>query len=247
MEAEMREERERDAHTGARFELPRHLIVLGHPDLNSFCATIARACRDAVQKCGHAVALHDLYASGFDPRLKAEERPGERPFEPGADIAEQVEALRAADVITLVYPLWFGMPPAIIKGYIDRVMGAGFNASGLMHDGPVSTLAGKRLMLFTSSASTRPWLEEKGQWSALRRSFETYLQTIFGLWDGGHTHFDAVVPGLKPRFVEECAATAGDRMRAVSAEVLREKRARQIEMIREGAAAEAAPPLPLEE
>lgn len=242
----MREERERDAHMDTRFELPRHLIVLGHPDPDSFCATIARACRDTVRECGHAVTLQDLYATGFDPRLRAEERSGERPLEPAADIAEEVEALHAADVITLVYPLWFGMPPAIIKGYIDRVMGAGFSANGLMHEGPVSALAGKRLMLVTSSASTRPWLEEKGQWSALRQSFETYLQTVFGLCDGGHTHFDAVVPGLKPRFVEECAGAVRDQMRAVSAEVLREKRAHQIEMMREGAAAEAAMPLPLE-
>ena len=246
METGMQEEREGHVRAPAHFELPRHLIIVGHPDPDSFCATIARACHDAVRECGHSATLHDLYATGFDPRLRAEERPGERSFEPAADIASAVAALHAADVITLVYPLWFGMPPAIIKGYIDRVMGAGFLASGLMHDGPASKLAGKRLILFTSSASTRPWLEEKGQWSALRRSFETYLQTIFGLRDGGHTHFDAIVPGLKAHVVEECAAAARAHMRTVSAEVLSEKRAHQIDMLRERTA-EAAAPLPLKE
>lgn len=219
----------------APFALPSHVVVLGHPDRESFAGTVARTYCDAVRECGHEAVLRDLYALKFDPLLAADERPGPGPFTPAPDLAEDIELLQRADVITLVYPIWFGMPPAIIKGYVDRVLGAGFSAASIKQGTPHPLLAGKRLVLFTSSASTRPWLEERGQWTALRRAFETYIENIFSLRDGGHTHFDAIVPGLKPQFVDECLAVVRERARAVSAEVLSEKRARQSESLRQGA------------
>jgi len=220
----------------APFVQPHHLVVLGHPDPESFTATVAQTYCDAIQACGHECVLRDLYALNFDPLLAADERPGGGSFRPSPDIAKDVELLREADVITLVYPIWFGMPPAIIKGYIDRVLGAGFSAAAIKQGAAHPLLAGKRLMLFTSSASTRPWLEERGQWLALRQAFETYLENIFSLRDCGHTHFDAIVPGVKSHFVEECLAVVSERARAISAEGLSEKRARQSQTIRRSGA-----------
>jgi NAD(P)H dehydrogenase (quinone) len=204
----------------APFVQPVHLVVLGHPDPTSFCASVARAYRDEVVALDQRVILRDLYALGFDPRLPARGIS----LKADADVAEDVELLRQADLITLIYPIWFGMPPAIIKGYIDRVLGADFDPGAIMQGGAHPAVAGKRLMLFTASASTRPWLEEKGQWIALRQAFETYLRDIFDLRDAGHTHFDAIVPGLKPRFVEECLSQVHERARAIAAKILQEKR-----------------------
>lgn len=217
-----------------QFMQPMHLVVLGHPDSKSFGATVAQVYCDAVRGFGHEAVLRDLYALDFDPRLAAEERPGASPFRPASDIVEDLDLLRRADVITMVYPIWFGMPPAIIKGYIDRVLGAGFSAAAIKRGSPHPVLAGKRLMLFTSSASTRPWLEEKGQWRALRQAFETYLQGIFSLRDAGHTHFDAIVPGIAPRVIDECLEMVREQAHSVSAQVLSEKRAVQSLKIRHG-------------
>lgn len=215
-----------------KFTPPRHLVVLGHPDPNSFCASVARAYCEEVRLFGQEAALRDLYALDFDPRLAADERSAVERGEAPSDIAEDVALLRQADIVTLVYPIWFGMPPAIIKGYIDRVLGADFDTTTIGQDQAPARFAGKRLMLFTASASTRPWLEEKGQWVALRHAFETYLRGIFGLRDAGHVHFDAIVPGAKPHFVEECLSATRERARAVSAEMLSEKRAEQSLTIR---------------
>jgi NAD(P)H dehydrogenase (quinone) len=223
-----------DPATPAPFTQPTHLVVLGHPDPDSFCASVARAYCDEVVSCGHDAVLRDLYSIGFDPLLRADERPGEGPFSPAADVAAELDLLRQADMVTLVYPLWFGMPPAIIKGYIDRVLGAGFSAGAIKTGAPHPLLDGKQLMLFTSSASTRPWLEEKGQWTALRHAFETYLEAIFGLRDAGHTHFDTIVAGAGARFIEECLTVVRERARAVTAKILSEKRARQSQAIRHG-------------
>lgn len=207
----------------------RHLVVLGHPDPDGFCGSMARTYCDTVRAFGQEATLRDLYALGFDPVLGRDEMP--RPglyLKPAQDIAEDLELLRKADMIALVYPIWFGMPPAIIKGYVDRVLGAGFTAQDIKQGTQHPVLHGKRLSLFTSSASTQPWLEEKGQWVAHRQAFETYLQMIFSLRDGGHSHFDAIVPGLKQQFVDENLAEVSEIATRHASEIFEERRASRI-------------------
>lgn len=201
----------------------RHVVVLGHPAKDSFNRAVAEAYCEAVRESGQKAVLRDLYAIGFDPLLKAEERPGSEDFVPTADVQAEIDLLRDSAIVTLIYPIWFGMPPAIIKGYIDRVLGAGFAARNLTTGTPHRLLHGKRLMLFSSSASTLPWLEEQGQWMGLRQAFETYLSAIFGMEQNEHVHFDAIVDGLQSRFVEEHLATVREKARAVCAAMLSER------------------------
>jgi NAD(P)H dehydrogenase (quinone) len=212
----------------------RHLVILGHPHPDGFSGSVARAYCEAVRDCGQEATLRDLYALGFDPLLSTDEIPDDGiPAQPHADLEEELALLRAADIIVLVYPIWFGMPPAIIKGYVDRVLGAGFTPTDIKQGAPHPMLAGKRLALFTSSASTRPWLEEMGQWRALHRAFDTYLQTVFALRDGGHVHFDAIVPDLKEWFFRQNLAEVRQAARQHAAELFEEHRAKKIKASRE--------------
>lgn len=75
-----------------------------------------------LERAGHEIDLLDLYASGFDPVMRAEER---RCYhEPGvneAPVAEHLERLRRAQALVLVYPTWWYGPPALLKGWLDRV------------------------------------------------------------------------------------------------------------------------------
>ncbi|UIJ46324.1 NAD(P)H-dependent oxidoreductase [Sphingomonas cannabina] len=198
----------------------RHLVVLGHPAPGSFNHTVAQTYCETVEACCQQAEVRDLYAIGFDPLLKADERPAGDRFEPAPDVAAELALLRECDVVTLIYPLWFGMPPAIIKGYIDRVLGAGFGPSSIKHDLPNPMLRGKHLMILSSSATTRPWLEEHGQWVSLRQAFDTYLSTIFAFASDDHVHFDAIVSGTKAQYIEECLEQARERTRLLCAKLL---------------------------
>ncbi|RYE03921.1 MAG: flavodoxin family protein [Sphingomonadales bacterium] len=202
----------------------RHLIVLGHPGPDSFNHAVAAAYGDAVRACGQAPVLRDLYSLDFDPRLTAAERSPAGQGTPDDDVRIELDLIRDCEVIALVYPIWFGMPPAIIKGYVDRVLGAGFAAANLKSGTPSGMLHGKRLVIFSSSASTRPWLEEQGQWHGLRQAFELYLQTVLGFRETQHVHFDAVVEGCKPHYVDECLAIVEDAARKLCAAILHERR-----------------------
>ena len=101
----------------------RILIILGHPDPKSFNHAIATGVYAALRNDGHQVTLHDLYAEDFDPLLPVQEIP-ERGVIP-AVIQEHCEDLRSADGIVIIHPNWWGQPPAILKGWIDRVFRPG--------------------------------------------------------------------------------------------------------------------------
>jgi NAD(P)H dehydrogenase (quinone) len=204
-----------------------HLIVLGNPDQESFSHSVATAYRDAVCACGQRAEIRDLYAMQFDPLLKANERPGREQYAPAADVIGELALLRDAQIVTFVYPLWYGLPPAIIKGYIDRVLGAGFSARDIVDGASHRLLHGKRLCSFSSSASTRPWLEEHGQWSSLRQALDTYLASIFSLDEGGHVHFDAIVDDVPAHYVQECLAIVKERTRETCAALLSRQHSQQ--------------------
>lgn len=99
------------------------LLVLAHPKPSSFNHAIAETALLALQEDGHEVLRHDLYAERFNPVLSAEE------MAPDAVLDEQTARhctdLRQADGIILVHPSWWNQPPAILKGWVDRVFRAG--------------------------------------------------------------------------------------------------------------------------
>ncbi|MBW1775582.1 MAG: NAD(P)H-dependent oxidoreductase [Deltaproteobacteria bacterium] len=101
----------------------RILIILGHPDPASFNHAIASVVCDSLRENGHTVLFHDLYAENFDPSLPKEEIP-DKALVPEA-IRDYCEELQSADGIVIVHPNWWGQPPAVLKGWVDRVFRAG--------------------------------------------------------------------------------------------------------------------------
>jgi NAD(P)H dehydrogenase (quinone) len=99
------------------------LVVLGHPDPNSFNHALAEGVRDALRRDGHAVIFRDLCAENFDPLLPADEIPESAPLP--AAIQRHCDELKTADGIVIVHPNWWGQPPAALKGWIDRVIRPG--------------------------------------------------------------------------------------------------------------------------
>jgi Putative NADPH-quinone reductase (modulator of drug activity B) len=98
-------------------------IILAHPDPSSFNHAIALAAVEAIKANGHRVFFHDLYQEKFDPLLNREEI-AEAAALPTA-IKIHCEEIAAADGIVIVHPNWWGQPPAILKGWVDRVIRPG--------------------------------------------------------------------------------------------------------------------------
>ncbi len=66
------------------------------------------------------MVFHDLYAEGFDPILTYEEFSAEEVSDPV--VRSHCEQVAEADALVVVHPNWWGQPPAILKGWIDRVL-----------------------------------------------------------------------------------------------------------------------------
>jgi len=194
---------------------PKHVVVLCHPESDSFNASVARTYCETVQALGQEAILRDLYRLNFDPVLKSHEQPGRTDFELSDDVAEELELLEGVDVFVLVYPIWFGTPPAMMKGYVERVLGAGFSHRAVRARQFHPMLSGNRLLSFTSSGTTRQWLEEQGAWRSLRQLFDGYLAHAFSLEGHEHIHFSAIVDGLKERFVNEHLEEVRQRAREI--------------------------------
>lgn len=99
------------------------LVVLAHPRPDSLGAALAAAVTGAARDAGARVACHDLYADGFDPRLTAAECVGPAFSD---DLARRyADELLAADAVVVVHPVWFFGPPAILRGWVERVVREG--------------------------------------------------------------------------------------------------------------------------
>lgn len=105
------------------------MLLLAHPRVDSYCHALAERISDRLLGLGHEVRSHDLYAERFDPLVPAYEshtsgREVESVVAREDDplIALHREELRRAEGIVAVHPNWWGMPPAILTGWIDRVI-----------------------------------------------------------------------------------------------------------------------------
>lgn len=104
------------------------LIILGHPNNKSFNHSIANTCKKELEANGHSVFFHDLYAENFNPVHHIETTNSEK------DIKLHFSHLASCDAIIVIHPNWWGQPPAIIKGWIDRVLVPGVAYDFVLND-----------------------------------------------------------------------------------------------------------------
>lgn len=173
----------------------KHAVILAHPKPTSLNAAIARQCVATLTALGHTVVLRDLYGMDFDPRLKAEEIPDGFSFRTSPDTQAERDILFGVDNFIFVYPFWFNGPPAILKGYIDRVFGLGFGTTAAIgHEEP--RLTGSSLLSFSTSGAPDRWIKDTGALNTLMAMVDMHLSGVCGLKVIGHHHFGGVTPGM---------------------------------------------------
>jgi NAD(P)H dehydrogenase (quinone) len=103
------------------------LVVHAHPDPQSFNGAVFGTAVAALRAAGHEVEALDLYAEGFRAAMSSEEREAYEGDEPIRDeqVARHAALVRWADVLVFVYPTWWAGLPAVLKGWLDRVLVTG--------------------------------------------------------------------------------------------------------------------------
>jgi NAD(P)H dehydrogenase (quinone) len=128
-------------------------IILGHPSKESFNHAIANTVVETLLNNGHEVFFHDLYEENFDPLISSSEIPKEASLE--KVIEEHCNKISEVNGIIIIHPNWWGQPPAILKGWIDRVLRPGvayeFKAGDSGEGVPIGLLNAETALVFNTS------------------------------------------------------------------------------------------------
>jgi NAD(P)H dehydrogenase (quinone) len=101
----------------------RALVVFCHPCKQSFNAAVRDLVLEKLSAAGAEVRLHDLYAGGFQPLLSWDEWKGYLASPDNqAPVQAEVEDVRWCDALIFIYPTWWYGLPAMMKGWLDRVL-----------------------------------------------------------------------------------------------------------------------------
>ena len=172
----------------------RVLTILAHPQPGSFNHAIAEAAVAALAAGGHEVVFHDLYGEGFDPLLSSEEIPkGARIDEA---LARHCRDLSEAEGIIVVHPNWWGMPPAILKGWVDRVVRPGLAYEFLEGDSgegvPRGLLRARKALVFNTT-NTGAKREQEAFGDPLQTLWKNCIFGLCGVEDFSRRSYGVVV------------------------------------------------------
>ncbi|WP_030245540.1 NAD(P)H-dependent oxidoreductase [Streptomyces sp. NRRL S-350] len=149
-------------------------VYLAHPRPGSFNHALYEAVVDELRGRGCEVRAHDLYAEGFDPMLTTEETGTVAAADQSSDLRLALHRAEVAtlDGLVLIHPNWWGMPPAVLAGWVQRVLVPGVAYKLGTADGEPAGLlrAGRALVLNTSDT---PEARE-------REEFHDPLERIWG-------------------------------------------------------------------
>ncbi|MFB6891642.1 NAD(P)H-dependent oxidoreductase [Kitasatospora sp. NPDC056327] len=178
----LRTESEHLAESGhrAESERPRRvLIVTAHPEPRSLTAALADFAVERLRSAGHEVRVSDLYAMKWQAAIGTDDFP-DHPADTrlnvleaqgaatgagrlAAELAAEQEKLRWADAVVFQFPLWWFSVPAILKGWIDRVLTYGFaHGPGVELPYGDGALGGRRGLLAVSVGARESSFSDRG-------------------------------------------------------------------------------------
>lgn len=210
----------------------RALVVTAHPSPRSLTAELSCVARSALAASGYAVEASDLYAMGWDPAVRLEDYGdggasetvtlrSRHAYDAGAlapEIVVEQDKVRRADLLVLVFPMWWHGMPAILKGWFDRVFVNGFafglqDEAGLPRKYGDGGLAGRRVLAVITAGDRDSSFGPRGQNGDLEELFFPFLH--------GTAWYTGMAP-LRPHLVSGVDRPGWDRMDQ-EAERLRER------------------------
>ena len=163
-------------------------VVIGHQRKGSFCHAIAAAAVEKLKAAGHEVVYHDLYDENFDPILRHEEIDGDvtDPL-----VKRHIDEVLGADGYVVVHPNWWGQPPAMLRGWQDRVLRQGA-VYKFTEQGVVGLLEGKRAVVLTTSNTPRD-VELATFGDPLENLWKTCVFGFCGVEDFYRRNFESII------------------------------------------------------
>ena len=150
-------------------------IVYGHYSDQSFNAAIRDTFIETAKQQGHSIDCVDLYKENFDPVFRGEE--------PDKTVIDHRERIKKSDTIVLIAPIWNFRMPAILEGWIDKVLAPPFAFTFKKLWGnygyPIGNLKDKKAVIFLHL-----WFSASCNYNFLFKSTDPKIKTggISHLW-----------------------------------------------------------------
>lgn len=178
------------------------LVIIGHQNKGSFCHAIAATAVEQLAALGHEVVYHDLYEEQFDPILPQAEIPKDTALEPV--VKRHCDEVVAADGYVVVHPNWWGQPPAILKGWLDRVFRQGV-VYEFTPQGVNGFLKGRTAVVLTTSNTPRD-AEMRLFGDPLENLWKACVFNFCGVEDFARRNFESIIlstPEQRKGWLEE--------------------------------------------
>ena len=166
-----------------------------------------------LQQNGHQVMPHDLCREQFPPLFSAAELQAKPKLDP--PIARHCAEIAVAEGIIIVHPNWWGMPPAILKGWIDRVLrpevAYRFVANDQGEGVPVGLLKARTAIVF-NTANTPDDREREIFGDPLETLWKRCVFALCGVKNVQRRTFSVVItstPELRAKWLEEVRQIVG--------------------------------------
>jgi len=168
------------------------LIVLAHPNQQSFSHAVAQQVIDGANSKGHSIKLLDLYQTDFSPVLTTRDLEQFSGVKMPNDVLEHQRIVEEADALFFIFPVWWYGMPAMMKGWLDRVWSAGW-AYDWKHDPEGSILDRRPCTVLALTGASSNQLD--------RWSYDKQLQHLWRYGVFGYCGFEP----LRITIMEDCA------------------------------------------
>ena len=167
-------------------------VVFTHPNPDSFNAAVRERLVQGLRDAGHLVELSDLYAEGFSPVLTGPELADLTAGKTAADVLPYQEKIRRAEALVFIYPIWWFSPPALLKGWLDRVLSRGF-AYDMGPMGLMPKLKNKKALLVCTAGGMEAFYKNFGFTEAMKKVLLTGTIQFCGIAKVSQVVFHNVV------------------------------------------------------
>ena len=170
----------------------RHLIIKALHRNESFLAEVTEKLTSELTYSGSKVNIRDLYAENFQPVLSRDDFTALKNNRLPEDILREQEYLQNADLLWVIFPIWWTSMPAILKGYIDRIFLSGF-AYRMKSDRLEGLLTNKKVIILNSMGMSREEYTNTGMYEALRMTVDKGIFEFTGMQVIDHRYFTSIM------------------------------------------------------
>lgn len=178
--------------------LKKALIVFAHPNPKSYCGALRDTAIQQFNKMGVRVLQSDLYQMNFNPvltftnysipkdtkNININEQVKKAVYDHTIDpmLQKEMDKAKAADYIIFIAPTWWGTFPAILKGWLERVLTPGVVADVPDNMYKKAYFLGKKSMIVTTTGFGKEYFSKEGKHSSNQTLEENYWHIINGVF-----------------------------------------------------------------